>query len=264
MKSRVLIDSCTLLSASVFVSSKDIAEETPLKHQFYEECKELFAFIQKHLANRIGIIASTVEGEAIGVLDKVIEGELRHRGFSRSEDFEIFSRVFNICDIRMRQLVMMLQREPVDSLDVAMRVYGIRKMYDEMREKALSLAEVSEVKRESVPSKFRAVLNWRALYARQDKMIHSQILNLLFNPVDDEDILILAEACHLRTIYVSTEGKGGNLYIASKDRHFVPVRRKGSLYEGREVTDAIQERFGVTCEHPQKVKELLIAEKSAK
>lgn len=101
MKSRILIDSCVLLSASVFVSSKDIDEETPLKHKFYEECRELFTYIQKNLAKRIGIITSTVENEAVGVLDKVIEGELKHRGFSRSNDFEIFSRVFNICDIKM-------------------------------------------------------------------------------------------------------------------------------------------------------------------
>jgi len=264
MKSRIFIDSCTLLSASVFVSNKDIDEETPLKHKFYEECKELFTFIQRNLAKRIGIITSTVENEAIGVLDRVIEGELKARGYSRSHDFEIFSRVFNICDIKMRQLIMMLQREPVDSVDVAMRIYSIRNMYEEMKKRAKSLPQVAKAKTKSVPSRLKSVLNWEALYAWQDRFTHSQILNLLYNPVDDEDLIILAEASHLKTIYNSTEGKNGNLYIASKDRHFVPVRSIRTTYEGREITDEILRRFGIICEHPKRVKDLYIAEKSVK
>jgi hypothetical protein len=262
MKSRILIDSCTLLSASVFVSSKDIDEETPLQHKFYEECRELFTFIQKNLSKRIGIITSTIENEAVGVLDRVIEGELQHRGYSRTEDFEIFSRVFNICDIKMRQLTLSLQREPVDSVDVAMKLLAVRNMYDEMEKKARTLPKVADAKASSIPPKLKSALNWWMLYARQDRMVHSQILNLIYNPVDDDDVMILSEAYHLSMIYTSTEGKGGNLYIASKDKHFVPVRSKRSIYEGREITDEIQRRFGIICEHPKRVKDLFIAEKS--
>lgn len=264
MKSRILVDSCVLLAASVFVSSKDIDEEEPLKHHFYEECKDLFTFMQKNMAKRIGIITATIENEAFGVLDKVIEGELRRRGFSRSENFEVFSRVFNICDIKMRQLIGMLQREPVDAVDVAIKFTMVRKLYDEMEKKAASLPKVAEAKKQAVPKGLKGALNWGKLYVNQDRFIHSQILNLLKNPVDSDDLMILAEAIHLKMIYISTEGKGGNLFIASKDRHFVPVRKKRSIYEGREITDEIYNRFGIICEHPQKVKEQFIAEKSAR
>lgn len=97
--------------------------------------------MQKNMAKRIGIITATIENEAFGVLDKVIEGELRRRGFSRSENFEVFSCVFNICDIKMRQLIGMLQREPVDAVDVAIKFTMVRKLYDEMEKSSFFFAQ---------------------------------------------------------------------------------------------------------------------------
>ncbi|MEM2145220.1 MAG: hypothetical protein QW279_07660 [Candidatus Jordarchaeaceae archaeon] len=257
MKSRILVDSCVIVSASILVSSSDIDEKLSIKHHFYEECKELFTFIQKNLAKRIGIITYTIENEALGVLDKVIEGELKSRGYSR-ENFEVFSAVFNICENRMRGLIALLQREPVDSADVAQKILLIKKMYEEMKEKAVKLPKTAALKTQTVPPKFRRALNWFELFKTQDEMEHAQLYNLLRKDVEPSDIAILAEAYHLYTTYIATEGKGGNLYIASKDSHFVPVRRKGWTYEGREITDEIQKRFGITCEHPKKVKELFI------
>ncbi|MEM3377655.1 MAG: hypothetical protein QW674_01755 [Candidatus Bathyarchaeia archaeon] len=146
------------MAASVFVSSKDIDEEEPLKHHFYEECKDLFTFMQKNMAKRIGIITATIENEAFGVLDKVIEGELRRRGFSRSENFEVFSRVFNICDIKMRQLIGMLQREPVDAFDVAIKFTMVRKLYDEMEKRQLLCPKLLKQKNKLYPKALKVRL----------------------------------------------------------------------------------------------------------
>jgi hypothetical protein len=258
MKSRILVDSCVIVSASVLVSSSDIDEQIPIKHHFYEECKELFTFVQRNLAKRLGIITYTIENEAMGVLDKVIEGELKSRGYSR-ENFEVFSAVFNICENRMRTLISLLQREPVDSVDVSQKIVLVKKMYEELKSKAKNLPKIAALKTKTVPRRFKKAIDWFELFKTQDQMEHSQILNLLRKDVEPSDITILAEAYHLYTTYIITEGKGGSLYLASKDSHFVPVRRRGWTYEGREITDEIQNRFGIICEHPRKVKELFLS-----
>jgi hypothetical protein len=76
--------------------------------------------------------------------------------------------------------------------------------------------------------------------------------------VEDSDITILAEACHLHTNYIVNEGKGGNLFVASKDGHFVPIRRRHWMYMGREITDEIRKRFEIICEHPGKIKQMFV------
>jgi hypothetical protein len=264
MKNRILVDSCVLVSASVFVSSKDVDDKAPIQHRFYEECKELFSFIEDNLARRIGIVTSTIENEAIGVLDKVIEGELKGKGYSRSENFEIFSKVFNICDIKMRNLISLLQREPTNPADVAQRIILIQKMYVEFKEKAKNLPKTADARARWVARRYQRTVDWHKIFRTQEQMTHSQTLNLLHKDVEFSDMTILAEAYHLYITYIETEGKGGNLYIASKDKHFVPVRRKGWMYEGREITDAIKERFGVICEHPRRIKDLLAMSKTMK
>jgi hypothetical protein len=84
---------------------------------------------------------------------------------------------------------------------------------------------------------------------------NSQILNLLRKDVEFDDMRILAEAYQLQMLYYETEGKGGHLYVASKDHHFVPVRRRGWTMESRRITDEIERCFGLICEHPRKIRE---------
>lgn len=256
MKNRVLVDSCVLISASVLVSLKDLNLE--LKHQFYDESIELISHLQKNIAKRIGIITSTIETEAIGVLDQVIEGELTAKHIDRERDFELFSRILGICDSRMRNIISYLQREPIDVIDVSQKLPLIQQMYAEFRKKAVELPKVASQRKELIPKPFQKAVDWFNLFRKQDEMEHAQTLNLLRKDVEFEDMRILAEAYHLRYLYLGSEGKGGKLYIASKDHHFVPVRRKGWVIEGSEITDEIFKRFDVVCEHPRRVKEFLI------
>ena len=256
MKNRVLVDSCVLISASVLVSSKDL--EVELKHHFYDECIDLISYFKKNMAKRIGIITSTIEAEAIGVLERVIEGELTKKQIDRKKDFELFSRILDICDSRMRRITSYLQREPIDIVDASYRLPLVQKMYAEFKKEAEELPKVALKRKEVIPKRFQKAVDWFKLFKKQDEMEHAQILNLLRKEVEFEDMRILADAYHLRCLYLESEGKGGNLYIASKDHHFVPVRRKGWAFEGRRITDEIYKRFGVVCEHPRRVKELLM------
>jgi hypothetical protein len=253
VKNRILFDSCVLISASVLVGSKDVGLE--IKHHFYDECVELVSYVQKNLAKRIGIVTSTIENEATGVLETVIEGELKQRKIEKEKDFELFSRVLNICDIRMRKIISYLQREPIDPVDVAHKILLIEKMYSDLKEEAKNLPKVALQKKELVPKHYKKTVDWFNVFKKQDEMEHSQILNLLRKDVEFDDMRILAEAYHLQMIYLLSEGKGGHLYIASKDHHFVPVRRRGWTFEGRRITDEIERRFGLICEHPRKVRE---------
>lgn len=256
MKNRVLIDSCVLISASVNVSSNELG--LGIRHEFYYECNELIEYLEKNIARRIGIVTSTIENEATGVLDRVVEGELESKKVRREEDFELFSRILNICDGRLRKILSFLQREPVDAIDVSMKLPLIQRMYKELKEKAKTLPQVISERKRLVPKRFKRALDWYKIFKRQEEMENSQSLNLLRKDVEYEDMLILAEAFHLCNLYLQTEVEKGDLYIASKDHHFVPIRRRGWTYEGRGVTDEIKRRFGVICEHPRRVKEQLL------
>lgn len=256
VKNRVLVDSCVLISASVLVSSEDIGLE--IKHHFYDECIELVSYFQKNMAKRIGIVTFSIETEATGVLERVIEGELEKKKIRREKDFDLFSRVLNICDNKIRRIISYLQREPIDVIDVSQKLPLVQRMYADLKQEATDLPKTALKRKMLVPRKFRKTVNWFRLFRRQDEMEHSQILNLLRKDVEYEDMRVLAEAYHLRNLYIQNEGKGGNLYIASKDHHFVPVRRKGWTFEGRRITDEIQKRFGVICEHPRAVREQLL------
>jgi hypothetical protein len=120
VKNRILFDSCVLISASVLVGSKDVGLE--IKHHFYDECIELVSFVQTNLAKRLGIVTTTIENEATAVLENVIVGELAQRSIEKESDFELFSRVLNICDVRMRRIISYLQREPIDQVDVGHKI----------------------------------------------------------------------------------------------------------------------------------------------
>ena len=203
MKNRILFDSCILISASVLVGSTDV--DLDIKHHFYDECVELFSFVQKNLAKRIGIVTSTIEGEARGVLEKVIEGELKQRKIEKENDFELFSRVLNICDIRMRKLISCLQRDPIDQVDVGIKILLIEKMYSELKREAEELPKNAVQKKELVPKYFKKTIDWFELFKKQDEMEHSQILNLLRKDVEFDDMRILAEAYHLQMVYLNNE-----------------------------------------------------------
>lgn len=252
MRNKVLFDSCVIVAASVFVSAKDdIGIE--LKHSFYEQSIALVSLARKHLAKRVGIVTSTIETEALGVLSRVIEGELEKRVKDRKTVFKMLSIAYNACEMRMRKVLQCLQREPVDIPSATKFFLLVNNMYDELSAKAETLPKTAAAKASAVPSKFRKATDWFDVYRTQDEQEHAQIMNLIIKPIEEVDKRILAEAAYLLNSIYKGETKDASLFFASTDHHFSPVRRKGWLIEGREVTDEINKRFGVICDWPDQV-----------
>jgi len=259
LKVKVLFDSCVIVAGSVFMSGKDDLG-IELKHHFYEEAMRLFSLIKKNLSKRIGVVTATIENEALRVLNEAVRGEIRtkYRELDRKTLFEYSSIALNACDSRMRKLLSLLQREPVESDKVAVWFTQVAKMYKELKDMAQerkNLKETASMKAQAVPKKVRKYENWYRIYLRDERRRHAQLLNLLKKDVEAEDQIILAEACYLFNLYKQIEGKDVSFFIASTDHHFSPVRRKGWAFESRQVTDEIEKRFGIICDWPDRIYE---------
>ena len=234
-------------------SSEDLGIE--LKHHFYEQAMQLFSLIRKNLAKRIGVVTSTIEKEALRVLNEVVRGEIRTKyGKLDTETlFRYSSIALNACDMRMRSLLAFLQREPVESDKVAIWFTQVVNMYTELLELAKSHEKTASLKAQLVPKKIRRMADWFEIYRTDDQRRHAQLFNLLTKKVETDDQIILAEACYLLNLYRQIEGKNVFLFIASTDHHFSPVRRKDWAFESRQVTDEIEKRFGITCDWPDHI-----------
>lgn len=256
MKSKILFDSCIIVSASVFVSSTDDLG-IKLKHHFYDQAMHLFSLVRKNLAKRIGIVTATVENEALRVLSEVVRGEIRmkYHEMDRETLFKHYSIAFNACDMRMRNLLTCLQREPVEPAKVAIWFALVVDMYNDLVERIKKHGKTAALKARLVPRKLKKMADWFEIYRTGDQRTHAQLFNLLRKEVEQEDQMILAEACYLLNLYKQIESKDVSLFIASTDHHFSPVRRKSWTYESRQVTDAIRKRFGIICDWPDRVYE---------
>lgn len=258
MKNKIIFDSCIIVAASVFVSATEDVGIT-LKHHFYEDSIQLFSLVKKNLAKRIGVVTTTIENEALGVLSEVIRGEIRRKyeELDRETLFRYHSIALNTCDTRMRNLLAFLQREPVDPYNVAVWFTQVTRMYEELEEKAKKLKKVAYLKAKAVPPRIRRMADWFKIYKTNDIRANAQLYNLLLKKVEPEDQKILAEACYLLNLYKATEGKAVSLFIASTDHHFSPARRPGWVVESRQVTDEIEKRFGVVCDWPKRIYEIV-------
>lgn len=230
-----------------------------LKHHFYEEATRLFSLIRKNLSKRIGVVTSTIENEALRVLNDVVRGEIRTKygELDRNKLFEYFSIALNACDTRMRKMLALLQREPVESDKVAIWFTQVVNMYDELVEQAEGLEKTAALRAKLVPRRIRRMADWFEIYRTDDVRQNAQLFNLTVKEVEIEDKIILAEARYLFNLYKQTERERVSVFIASTDHHFSPVRRKTWAFESRQVTDEIEKRFGIICDWPDRIYETI-------
>ena len=224
-----------------------------IKHPFFDQSMRLIGFIRKHLTKRIGIVTTTVEEQAYHVLENAVRQELQKKTSKRAVDFEMFSIILNYCENRLREILSYMVREPVDHLEVSKNFVKVTEMYDNLTEKALSLPKPAALLTETVPKGFKRLAF--DIYKKQDEIINSQLTNLLRKPADSIDKKILAEAIYLFNVYKQMEGKNIAFYITSTDHHFSPVRKKG--LESRGITDTIYELFGIICDWPEQIEQIL-------
>ena len=180
MKVRILFDSCVIVAGSVFVSGKDDLG-LELKHHFYEESMKLFSLIRKNLSKRIGVVTATIENEVLRVLNEAVRGEIRtkYKELDRKTLFEYSSIALNACENRMRMLLSLLRREPVESSKVAVWLTQITKMYEELKGEAEkiseNLKEIASKKAEAVPKRVKKAANWYKVYLTTERKRHAEV-----------------------------------------------------------------------------------------
>ncbi len=255
LRYKVLLDSCVIIAASVLVVSEELS--LSIKHRFFDESNRLIGIIKRNLIKRIGIITATVENESFSVLEKSIKDELSEKITSRIRMFQTLSIVFNICESRMRGIIANLVREPVDPAEKMKLFREISDMYQNLREYAfekVSPNQVADLRAKAVPKRFRKLAY--GIYREQAVVGEDQLMRLVYNPPDDIDKEILADATYLLSIYKRTEDKDTHMFLASTDHHFSPVRKRSGM-KSRIITDNIKNRFGISCEWPDEVASIL-------
>lgn len=247
MKYKVFLDTSTLVASSVLLTTKTIGLD--IKDVFYDEAIQLISIIRKHVNKRIGITTSMVEEEAYHVLSSSIERKLSQKISDRVKVFEILSIAVNACESRLRDVLSFVTREPVNPKDSAKLYTQVVIAYEELLKHALNLPKPAYMQAKTVP-KFLNKAEMFEMYQTQDECLNAQLTNLIYNPIEDTDKMILAQATYLCKLFKETETKI-TMFLSSTDHHFVPVRRYG--YTSRQVTDKIEEKFDILADKPQKI-----------
>lgn len=249
MKHKVFLDTSTLIAGSILLTSKTIGQE--IKDVFYEEASELLSIIRKNVNKRIGITTSTTEEEAYQVLSSAIERKLNQKIRDRAKVFALLSIAVNACETRLREILTFVVRDPINPKESAKWHLKVCEMYDSLRKKALRLPTPAYMQANAAP-KFLNKQEMFEIYQNQDECLHAQLTNLIYNPVEDSDKILLSQAIYLEKLYKGTEAGGKVvMYLSSTDHHFVPVRR--SYYVSKQVTEEIENRFGIIAERPHEI-----------
>ncbi len=259
MSSKVFLDTCVLVSASVYGTCIDLGIE--IQHQFYEKTVPLLDIIKKHINKRIGIITVTIEKQSIGVIASAVASELEQRAKKlddielRAKLFESHAVFFDQCLSHLEKIISILQREPVVSPIEQEQCYvDVCKMYIDLQTKANNL-DIDAIISANVTRRYRP-----AIYRELRKQLmdqFKQLRNLKTKPVEESDKKILCEVITLLQLYKKTN-PNIRMFLASTDYHFSPSE------SGGEIAKQIEQRFQITCDWPDKVANYLCKLQNAK
>ena len=189
MTSKVFLDTCVLVSASVYGSYKDLGIE--LQHQFYEKTVPLFRIIRKYVDKRIGIITITIETQAIGVIASAVASALEEKAEElenaevRANLFETHAIFFDQCLGHLQENLSILQREPIASKITEEQCYvDVCNMYDELQVMAINL-DINQLIEANVAQRYRKII--RHEIREQYKKRYKQLLKLKNEPVEESD-----------------------------------------------------------------------------
>jgi len=246
------LDTCVVVSASVYGSYKDLGIE--LQHQFYEKTVPLFEIIRKYVDKRIGIITSTIESQAVGVIASAVASALEEKAENldeielRANLFESYTVFFDQCLGHLQENLSILQREPVVSHIEKEQCYvDVTKMYNDLQNIANNF-DIDNLISANVAKRYRNTI--RHEIREQYRKRYKQLLKLKSEPVEESDKKILSEAITLLRIYKKTK-PNIRMYLASTDYHFSPSD------SGGEIAKQIKQRFQITCDWPDKVANFL-------
>lgn len=249
--SKVFLDTCVLVSASVYGSYEDLGIK--LEHQFYSITVPLFDIIKKYVTKRIGVITYTIETQAIGVIASAVAGALEEKAESidtpelRAKIFESHAIFFDQCFGHLQDNLSILQREPVSHDERDQCYQAVSVMYNDLRNIAKKL-DIDQLIDGNVTAKYRETIRYEVY--KQYQIRYKQLLKLKNEPVEESDKSILCEAITLLRIYQQTN-PNIKMYLASTDYHFSPSD------SGGEIAEQIKKQFQITCDWPHKVAKYL-------
>lgn len=253
--SKVFLDTCVVVSASVCGSYQDLGVE--VEHKFYMKTIALFEIIKKHVSEHIGIVTSTIENQAIATIAKAVTDALEEKAKeildaeSRARLFESHAVFFDQCLAHLLENLSILQREPVSQTDKDRYYPDVAVMYNNLRNTARNL-DIDQVINANVTSRYRQTIRYE-VYKQYEKR-YKQLLKLKNEPVEESDKMILCEAICLLDYYRKTVNPDTRIYLASTDYHFSPCDSEG------EVTAQIRKRFDIICDWPDKIAAYLKAD----
>ena len=228
-----------------------MSENLQLKHTFFDQSMNVIGLIKKHINKRIGITTSTIEHQAYSVLSKAIQEEIEKQNVDRRILFQNFSIIKNSCETRLKDDILSCALcESINKKERNLFFNKVEAMYRDLTKKAATHPKLATLKAKIVP-KFISKKFAYKLYKEQDQLSMKQLTNLLENPVDKIDKIILAEAACLNKLYKETIPDDVEFILVSTDRHFSPYRKEG--FESKQVTNEIEKRFGIVCEWPYQV-----------
>jgi len=250
--SKVYLDTCVLVSASVHGSYKDLDIE--LEHQFYAKTVPLFEIIRKNVDKRVGIITFTIETQAIAVIANAVASELEEKAENitdpdlRAKLFESHTVFFDQCLAHLQENLSILQREPISQTEKDRWYPEVSTMYNNLQHIAERL-DVNQLINANVTRRYRNTIRHEILEQYQKR--YKQLLKLKSEPVEESDKIILCEAISLLHIYQQTISPHIRMYLASTDYHFSPSNSEG------EITKQIKRRFQIICDWPDQIAKCL-------
>lgn len=252
--SKVFLDTCVLVSASVYSSYKELNVE--LEHRFYVKTVPLFDIIRKHVDKRVGIITYTIETQAIAVIANAVAGALEEKAEEitdedlRTKLFENHAIFFDQCLNHLQENLSLLQREPVSQDEKDLYYPDICAMYANLQNIANNL-DINKVINGNVAQRYRGTIRQEVF--GQYKKRYNQLLKLKNEPVEESDKRILCEAISLLKFYRQKDSNT-KVYLASTDYHFSPFDSEG------EITYQIERKFQIICDWPDEIAKRLRAD----
>lgn len=246
--SKVFLDTCVLVSASVYGSYQDLGIK--LEHDFYTKTVPLFDTIKKHVDKRIGIITFTIETQAIAVIASAVTSTLEEKAEetldseSRAKLFESHTVFFDQCLAHLQENLSFLQREPVIQSEKLRYYSDVTIMYNDLRNTAKKL-DINQIINANVTPRYRETIRHEVY--EQYKKRYKQLLKLQNEPVEESDKTILCEAICLLDYYRKTINPDTKMYLSSTDYHFSPCDSAG------EITEQIEKKFHIVCDWPEKI-----------
>jgi len=213
-----------LVPAAIIAYSTSLQKS--IKHQFHDECVELFNYLDKQPG--VGIGTSRVARESNNALVGAFETTLRSEINDSRAAFEVYSINLSRCQERLKKLIQSLSLEKVDEdddwyalyMDVAYMYKEISNLYIPPEKMKREVARLSRF--DSIPGRSKSVI---FRLRKEELMRRNESIRRLHRKFpSDRDQMILADAAWLQKKYRSDS----QLLLASCDTGaFVPTYGKG-------------------------------------